>query len=166
MSLALEAGVTELLGDSVLKYFRGCLFAVHPSSSLVAAATETHLLLGDVSSGSQVVLELNPSFGRATSLKWIDCGSSVAPDFAPFQADVLVCVGFESGDFGVFDINGELVSEHKLHTSALQSFQLSGQSADGGAALWILHEGGIVAMVDLTSRIYLRACVGCSYATT
>jgi Rab3 GTPase-activating protein regulatory subunit N-terminus len=151
--VALDESVAELLGDSVMQYFRGCLVSAN-YEGIVVVATSTHLLISDNSCGTQIVLETNPSSGRSTALKFVDMNDYIYPSRAS-EADRekigMVCVGFESGDFGCFDEYGELIAELKPHGSALQAFQVSeGSVVDGsGQALWMLHEGGVLSTIPM-----------------
>lgn len=96
--------------DSIRNYEKGKL----------AIASDTHLIITDKNvntddnklveddeyedgkpSSLQTVLEFQKESGRCTVVVWL--------------AENIICLGFESGDFACFDVDGTSILEHKVY---------------------------------------------------
>jgi hypothetical protein len=124
--------------------------ALTPDGGILAIATATHLLITDdkyITAGAhhgdtsvatdddfmspdkwtecpsdgmmfstvETVLEFSQQSGRCTALTWL--GESN-----------IICVGFESGDFACFDVNGHGIVEQRCDNSPIVSFKLTTDS--------------------------------------
>jgi len=158
---------------------KGYQVALSPQNNKLAVATARHLLISDDRDFSaltgappprvETLMEFSKASGKCTALLWL--------------TNEAVCLGFESGDFAVFDSDGKGVTEQRCHASSVQALRLSesllpgiyghteqGSSyaglllrsmgaADptdvpaGGASLWVLHAEGVLAVVPVSSLL-------------
>lgn len=111
----------------------------------IAIATETNLIISEGTQGldhwsdEAVILtgiQFDAAAGKATTLTWLN--------------SEIVAVGFDSGTFACFHINGSVVIEVHCHDSSIQAFQISSREVQelGQPNVWILHESGILVVVS------------------
>ncbi len=169
-----------------LKFYK---IALSPDSGTLAIATESHLLITDdvylgygtlqgasepdwqqdlgdnqpseYFSSVETVLEFSKQSGRCTAIEWLG-GSNI------------VCIGFESGDFACFDVNGNGIMEQRCDNTPVVSIKVSTnslpvnhsmmgrqqrpheqsqQQQEDSPSLWIMHESAIIAAVPISSLL-------------
>ena len=77
---------------------------------------------GEYFSSVETVLEFSKQSGRCTAMEWLVDNS-------------IVCLGFESGDFACFDVNGNGIVEQRCDNSPIVSIKVSTNSLPVGHSM-------------------------------
>ena len=84
----------------------------------------------------QTAIQFDSTTGKATAITWVN--------------SEILAVGFESGIFSCFHIDGTTLLEYRAFESPILSFQISSREIQdlGQPNIWILFENGVIAVVS------------------
>lgn len=126
--------------------YSGTVLAIATESSLILtndsnSGTTSGAYYGEDYSTTRLILEFNEDSGRPSCIQWIIEGEVVA-------------VGFDSGLVVCFNCKGEEIWAFKGASSPVQSIKVAVTAVHKmGAAIWLLHEEGLLISVSSTNRL-------------
>jgi hypothetical protein len=139
---------TECVDLSRFQYalcaFSGTVLAIATESSLILTNDSTTSnnsggYLGEDYSTTRLIVEFNEDSGRPSCIQWI------------IESEI-VAVGFDCGLIVCFNCKGEEIWAFKGTNSPIQTIKVASTAVHKvGAAIWLLHEEGLLVSVSVPS---------------